>query len=137
MRTSTFQFRGTACNIRGAAIGVFAALLGFSIPGFAADANAETCLQITDISTTKVVDDQTILFKTRGNHWYKNQLPHKCPGLKSNDKFLYKTSLSKLCNVDMITVLISSGSSMMQGASCGLGLFTPTDDPAKKPKDSE
>jgi len=24
---------------------------------------------------------------------------------------------------------------MMQGASCGLGMFTPTDDPAKKPKD--
>src|SRR5690606_11183576 len=135
MRTSTFQFRGTARNVHGAAIGIFVALLGFSIPGLAADTNTETCLQITDICTTKVVDDQTILFKTRGNQWYKNQLPHKCPSLKSNDKFLYKTSLSKLCNVDMITVLISSGSSMMQGASCGLGLFAPTDDPAKQPKD--
>ncbi len=130
MRTPTFQLHRMA-------IGIFVAMLGCSIPGLTADANTETCLQITDISTTKVIDDQTILFKTRGNHWYKNQLPHKCPGLKSNDKFLYKTSLSKLCNVDMITVLISSGSSMMQGASCGLGLFTPTDDPAKKPKDSE
>ena len=92
------------------------------------------CLQITDIANTKIIDDQNIVFKTRSNKFYNNHLPIKCAGLKSADKFSYKTSLSKLCNVDIITVLESSGASIMNGGSCGLGDFTPTTDPAKKPK---
>ena len=92
------------------------------------------CLRIVEISNTRIIDDQNIVFRTRNNRFYNNHLPHKCGGLKSAGKFRYKTSLSELCNVDIITVMNGSGESMMDGASCGLGMFTPTEDPAKKPK---
>ena len=92
------------------------------------------CLPINQIRTTKIVDDRTILFKTNHNLWYKNTLPHKCPGLKSNDKFSYKTSLSQLCDLDIIAVLVSAGGDINRGASCGLGKFVPTDAPSKANK---
>lgn len=101
------------------------------------EANAEksvNCLHIKQITNTKIIDDQNIVFKVSGNKFYNNQLPHKCPGLKSANKFMYETSLSELCNVDIISVLNDFGGSLTKGASCGLGVFTPTTDPAKKPK---
>ncbi|MET0378836.1 MAG: DUF6491 family protein [Spongiibacteraceae bacterium] len=96
---------------------------------------ATDCLQIVQIKNTRIIDDQNIVFETRGRQFYNNHLPRKCPGLKSSDKFRYKTSQSVLCNVDIITVLVGSGSSMMDGATCGLGSFTPTQDPDEKAKE--
>lgn len=92
------------------------------------------CLPSGQISSTKIIDDQNIVFKVRGNKFYNNHLPHKCSGLKAADKFRYTTSISKLCNVDIITVLQEAGGEMVDGAACGLGMFTPTTDPAKKAK---
>jgi hypothetical protein len=94
------------------------------------------CLPIAQIKQTKIIDDQNIVFTTRSNKFYNNRLPRKCSGLKSADKFRYKTSQSSLCNVDIITVLQNAGSDLMDGASCGLGSFTPTTDPSKKAKAS-
>jgi hypothetical protein len=99
-------------------------------------AQATDCLQIVQIRQTRIIDDQNIVFETSGKKFYNNRLTHKCSGLKSADKFRYKTSQSVLCNVDTITVLQGSGSSMMDGATCGLGSFTPTEDPSKKAKTS-
>ncbi len=38
---------------------------------------------------------------------------------------MYKTSMSQLCELDMITVLNNMGFGFMQGATCGLGKFYP------------
>lgn len=38
---------------------------------------------------------------------------------------MYRTSLSQLCDLDMITVLNDFGSGFTPGASCGLGRFYP------------
>lgn len=92
------------------------------------------CLQINQIKRTRIIDDQNIVFATNGNRFYNNHLAQKCSGLKSADKFRYKTSQSVLCNVDTITVLHDAGSGMMDGATCGLGTFTPAEDPDKKDK---
>lgn len=116
-------------------IGVSAAL--GPMPVLAADAGAVNCLQISQISNTRIIDDQNIVFKVRNNTFYNNKLPNKCSGLKSANKFTYSTSQSVLCNVDIITVLHDSGPDMMRGASCGLGVFTPTQDPDKKVADKE
>jgi hypothetical protein len=113
--------------------GMAITLLSLTLTAQADTAGAVDCLPTNLISRTKVIDDQTILFKTRGKQWYENRLPHKCPGLKSAGKFLYKTSIAQLCKVDTITVLQDAGG-LAKGATCGLGMFTPTDDPAKKPK---
>jgi ethanolamine utilization protein EutP (predicted NTPase) len=59
-----------------------------------------------------------------GGKIYRNTLPHSCPGLGFEEKFMYKTSLSQLCSVDIITVLHNAGG-LNRGASCGLGKFQP------------
>lgn len=83
-----------------------------------------SCVQIRSIRSTDVRDDQTIDFIMNGNKVYRNTLPNKCPSLGFERRFLYKTSLSQLCSVDIITVLYSSPD-LMRGASCGLGKFQP------------
>ncbi|MBB6122308.1 hypothetical protein [Sphingobium subterraneum] len=83
------------------------------------------CIQLQNIRSSHVKDDRTIDFEMNGRKIYRNTLPYSCPGLKSEEKFAYKTSLSQLCSVDIITVLQSFGGGLSQGASCGLGKFQP------------
>jgi len=85
---------------------------------------AKMCLQLQDIRNTNVIDDQTIDFITRNGDVYRNRLPNSCPQLGFERGFSYATSITQLCSVDIITVLIQ-GQPMMRGASCGLGQFTP------------
>ncbi|AMK23726.1 hypothetical protein [Sphingobium sp. TKS] len=82
------------------------------------------CVQITSIRSTNVRDDRTIDFIMNGNKVYRNTLPYSCPSLGFEKRFLYKTSLSQLCSVDIITVLYEAGG-LQRGASCGLGEFQP------------
>ena len=81
------------------------------------------CIPLRSIRSTRVHDDRTIDFETNGRKVYRNVLPNSCPSLGFEERFLYKTSLSQLCSVDIITVLYSSPPT--QGASCGLGKFQP------------
>lgn len=108
----------------------------------AAAEKAERCIPIRSIKQTKVLDDQSVLFYTNGNKNYLNRLPHSCGGLQMADSFMYRTSQSQLCSVDIITVLNRMGSNFMPGPSCGLGLFEEidkaqlealTEKPARKP----
>lgn len=83
------------------------------------------CVPLHSIRSSHVRDDRTIDFEVSGRQIYRNTLPYSCPGLKSEEKFAYKTSLNQLCSVDIITVLQSFGGGLSQGASCGLGKFQP------------
>jgi hypothetical protein len=95
------------------------------------DENAERCISLNRIDRTHVLDDQQILFYMRGKDVYLNRLPRRCGGLSTHKRFTYRTSMSQLCNLDMITVLTSAGGGMMRGATCGLGHFYPiTEDEA-------
>ena len=82
------------------------------------------CVPINAIRNTNVRDDRTIDFIMNGNKVYRNTLPNSCPTLGAERRFMYKTSLSQLCSVDIITVLYNSPD-LMRGASCGLGKFQP------------
>ena len=80
------------------------------------------CVTISRISKTEILDDQTVLFFMRGNKQiYQNHLPRKCPNLESEDRFGYRVSSSRLCKVDMITVLPRVGIP----TTCRLGEFIP------------
>lgn len=81
------------------------------------------CIQLTQIRETKAVDDQTILVFAGPNRVFKNHLPHKCNGLSHADSYMYKTSQSQLCSLDVITVLNRFGGDFSKGPSCGLGTF--------------
>ena len=85
---------------------------------------AVSCVQLNAIRNTEVRDDRTIDFIMNDNKVYRNTLPNSCPSLGFEKRFMYKTSLSQLCSVDIITVLYQSPG-LMRGASCGLGQFQP------------
>ena len=83
------------------------------------------CISLSRLDRTKVVDDSTILFYMLGPDVYVNKLRHKCPGLARTDAISYRTSLSRLCTVDIITGLRQSGGGFFPAARCGLGMFVP------------
>jgi hypothetical protein len=85
----------------------------------------ERCIDTRRIARTTVVDAETILFYMRGGTIYRNTLPHKCSSLAREKRFSYKTTISRLCDLDVITVLYDYGSGLTSGPSCGLGKFYP------------
>ncbi len=109
------------------------ALLSLSSAVLAATEDAEFsdaerpvhCLSLIRIKNSDILDSQHILFETVGGKYYLNQLPHNCPGLSHDDAFMYRTSLNKLCDLDVITLLDDHGFGLLPGASCGLGVFEP------------
>lgn len=82
-----------------------------------------SCITPSFIDHSNVVDNQTIDFTMLNGDVYRNKLPYKCPGLKSEDRYAYKLSTNNLCSVDIITVLQNFGNTLGMGASCGLGTF--------------
>ncbi|MDZ7588802.1 MAG: hypothetical protein U5J78_06595 [Parasphingorhabdus sp.] len=93
---------------------------------------AKQCLPIYALRNSTVINDRTIDFSTAGGKIYRNVLPNSCPGLSSEERFSYSTSLSQLCNVDVITVLYATGGRLDRGASCGLGKFQQIEKPKRR-----
>ena len=91
-------------------------------PAAVAVGPAVDCVDTSRIDTTKAHDDYTIDFKMIDNTVYRNTLSNRCSGLGFEDRFAYETSIGRLCSIDTITVLYSSGG---RGATCGLGDFVP------------
>lgn len=87
------------------------------------DRTPEQCLSLSRIRRTRVVDDQTVLFYVRSREIYQNILPRDCPGLSSNDRFMYRPFSNRLCDTDTITVLEQFGGRFERGMTCRLGAF--------------
>jgi len=87
------------------------------------DESLRRCINTRIIRSTKIMDDLNILFYTRGKTVYHNRLPRQCNGLSRERRFSYHTSSGSLCNLDMIQVLYSFGSSLEEGNACRLGYF--------------
>jgi hypothetical protein len=85
------------------------------------------CIPLSRIRRTEVIDDSTIVFYTRRNEAYVNNLPRSCPRLKINDGFMYKVSQTRLCDTDWITVLERTGFAG-SGFTCSLGVFHPANE---------
>jgi len=117
--------------MRQAILGCLVLGLGLAQPALAAEETPEkanearNCVQIVRLRQSHILDDQTIVFEMRGNEYYRNDLPNRCPRLGFERAFTYATSITQLCNVDIITVLQNFGGSVQPGASCGLGKFVP------------
>jgi len=101
-----------------------------AIPEATPVGEAVTCVPLRGIQSTRVHGDSVIDFHMNGGRVYRNTLPNSCPGLGFEERFAYQTSLSQLCNVDIITVLQTPG--LLPGPSCGLGKFQPVKLTAKK-----
>lgn len=85
----------------------------------------ESCIDSRNIRSSHVRNDNVIDFEMNNGKMYRNTLPHGCPGLGFEEAFSYKTSISRLCSVDIITVLNNTAGRLDSGASCGLGQFQP------------
>ena len=72
-----------------------------------------------------MLDDHNILFYMRGGDIYRNYLSNRCAGLSRREAFMYRTTSSQLCDIDLITVLMPGGAGFFPGPSCGLGKFYP------------
>jgi hypothetical protein len=83
------------------------------------------CLSMASIRSTRVIDDQTVLFFHGRGRVYVNRLERECVGLMRNSKFTYEVHTgarhARLCATDSITVLERTG----RGFNCGLGMFEP------------
>lgn len=97
---------------------------------------SDSCISVSQIRSTEVLDNQNILFRMRGGQVYRNFMQRRCPGLGLRDAFSYRPRSSQLCNVDVITVLEDVGLGQNQGANCALGDFYPmTEEEAAALKD--
>ena len=86
---------------------------------------SERCITIHQIDRTRVIDQRTVVFYLNGGEIYANRLPHRCPGLRAGDGFMYKNSTGRLCSIDTIRVLDNLGGDLRPGMACGLGEFHP------------
>lgn len=98
-----------------------------SIPEARPTGKAVQCISISQIRESRVRSDKIIDFRVGGRQWYRNTLPQKCPSLGFEQRFSYRTSLSQLCSVDIISVLQDFGGRLSEGAACGLGPFQPVE----------
>ena len=83
----------------------------------------KNCVTISQIRSTKVIDNRNIDFRMVGGKTYRNTLSQSCLGLKFEERFSYRTSLNQLCSVDIVRVLHSQGGQLSEGSGCGLGKF--------------
>jgi hypothetical protein len=83
------------------------------------------CLSMASIRSTRVIDDQTVLFVHGRGSVYLNRLERECIGLARHGKFTFEVHTgarhARLCATDSITVLERNG----RGFNCGLGMFEP------------
>ena len=81
------------------------------------------CVSSRPIRKTEVLDDQNILFYMRGAAIYLNHLPKPCKRLSRDGRFMYRTSVARICRYDLINVLNDTGAGVTAGRACKLGSF--------------
>lgn len=89
------------------------------LSGYKLTGETKNCVSTTRIGSTKVIDDQNIIFEIRGGDVYLNRLRGRCSGLNISKGFGYKLRSSQLCRGELITVLEMGG----MGSTCSLGSF--------------
>lgn len=86
----------------------------------------QTCLNHPTIKRTKVLNDRNIVFITRDDTIYNNQLPRQCPSLKRGSLVNYGIEQSRLCAGGQFQVLWQLDMNRYAPAFvCQLGTFVP------------
>jgi len=87
---------------------------------------AQTCLNHPTIKRTKILNDRNIVFITRDDTIYNNQLPRQCPSLKRGSLVNYAIEHSRLCAGGQFQVLWQLDMNRYAPAFvCQLGAFVP------------
>lgn len=98
---------------------------------FAPDDSVESlrCLNLGLVTDTDIVNDRNIVFEMRSRDIYRNVLPKQCVGLYREQAFTYRTTLGRVCEGDMISVLEGFDFGDLSGPLCRLGKFYPISKP--------
>jgi hypothetical protein len=89
------------------------------------DRSPRSCVSISRIRDTDIIDDESILFYMAGRRVYRNVLDRPCQGLERAGRFMYRTRSSQLCNSDTVQALQYWGQRISPGMTCFLGEFYP------------
>jgi hypothetical protein len=87
---------------------------------------ARSCLPHPTIKRTKILDGRNIVFVTRDDTIYNNQLPRQCPSLKRGSLVNYPVEHGRVCAGDNFQLLWeTSPRNYVPAFVCKLGLFVP------------
>lgn len=78
------------------------------------------CINTSLIRESHVRSDRVVDFEMNNGDVFRNTLPNACSNLNFERRFIYRTTVGRLCSIDTITVLNSGGT---PGVTCGLGQF--------------
>jgi len=126
---------------------VFSTLAWQSPPSAQQNAGeAQACLARANVDRWLIIDANRILFATRDQRLYRNDLPKSCPALRPNSQMSYSNDDGQICAGATFQILIrvsTSGNStpvfdratgttisvegpgLIGGPVCALGAFTP------------
>jgi hypothetical protein len=119
-------------SVTGAALLAAAVLAapGLAQQGEDADGADETrstvsCLKQPDIRRATILSNRNIVFVTRFEEIYNNELPKQCPGLQRKSLVNYPITNGRLCAGDRFQVLLEQGGlgQYVPAAMCPLGTF--------------
>lgn len=141
MRAASSAFRsslGDRRRARGLRLCLLAGLCLLSNPGTtAAQTQAEdaerppslrsSCISLSEIQRSEVIDDETILFHLRNGRIKKATLAFGCPSLKFYDSFSYRVYSNRLCA--RVDVILSRG-----GAHCPIAEISDYAPAEKQPR---
>ena len=84
------------------------------------------CLPRPTIDRTKILSGRNIVFVTRDDRIYHNELPKACPNLNRRSLVNYGIQNGRMCAGDRFQVLMDYGQGNYQPAAmCQLGTFVP------------
>jgi hypothetical protein len=112
-----------------------AALLVIAVPGaaqqsedaaVAAATGPRACLPQPLIKRTKILDNRNIVFVTRQDEIYNNQLPKQCTSLNRRSLVNYGIANGRVCAGDRFQILLETApKNFFPGPLCELGAFVP------------
>lgn len=83
----------------------------------------QSCVTTRQIEDINAISDRVVLFHLKNGRTYRNDLPNACPqATRSGTSFSYRTTVSRLCAVDVLQ--IAEPASGFAYGGCPLGKFT-------------
>lgn len=99
------------------------AKLAAALQGYQASGPPVTCVNSRDLQGNRSVGEGAIIFESIGSTLYVNRPPAGCPELKRNRALRTRTTSTRLCSGDLVSVF--DPVSGFEYGGCGLGDFTP------------
>src|SRR5688572_356772 len=111
-------------------------LAALSVPALAQQAEEDdgadrtgapvSCLKQPEIRRARILSNRNIVFVTRFEEIYNNELPKQCSGLRRDGLVNYPITSGRLCAGDRFQVLMETQpGTYLPGALCPLGTFVP------------